>query len=120
MDKWQALDSFWRSFGLPAYDEASVPDTAQFPYITYSAAIDNLENTVALAGNLWYRSTSWREISQKATQIEAYLSNGGTLIQMDEGYLWIVKGAPFAQRANEVNESVKHIYLALMGNYLSN
>ena len=38
MNKIQALDSFWNSFGLRAYDSMSVPDDAELPRITYSSS----------------------------------------------------------------------------------
>ena len=40
MDKAQALHSFWSGFGLTAYDENTVPDGAQLPYITYEVEGD--------------------------------------------------------------------------------
>ena len=30
-----AYKDYWLSFGLPVYDENTVPDTARMPYITY-------------------------------------------------------------------------------------
>ena len=69
MDKVQALHSFWNSFGLMAIDESSaydermdIPDN----YITYEVQTSNLGDPVALSASLWYRSTSWADISQKA------------------------------------------------------
>lgn len=32
------LQSFYSGFGVPAYHEMTVPDDAQYPYITYSLA----------------------------------------------------------------------------------
>ena len=40
MDKSQALNTFWNSFGIPAYDEYTVPDGTSIPYITYDTATD--------------------------------------------------------------------------------
>jgi hypothetical protein len=44
MNKSQALQSFWESFGIPAYNEYTVPDNAEMPYITYSVIIGKLLN----------------------------------------------------------------------------
>ena len=41
-NKWQAIDRFWNSFGIPAYDESSVPQGATMPYITYHAEVASL------------------------------------------------------------------------------
>ena len=119
MDKWQAIQSFWSSFGLPAYDEASVPDDAVLPYITYNATVDSLDNPTVLSGDIWYKSTSWEGVSKKADEINNNLVNGGVTISLDIGYLWIVKGQPFAQRIAEEDDNIKHIYIVLMGEFLT-
>ncbi len=69
MTKGQAIQKFWESFGLTAYDETSVPDDAPFPYITYSVKTDSLDNVVMVNVSLWYRSYSWKEISEKTEEI---------------------------------------------------
>ena len=118
MDKWQALQSFFSSFGLTAYDESSVPESAQLPYITYQAAVDSLDSPVVLTGDLYYKSTSWTEISQKADEINDALKNG-VIMPLDIGFLWLVRGSPFAQRINEDSDTLKHIYIVLMGEFLT-
>ena len=103
---------------MPAYDESSVPEETQLPYITYSAAVDSLDAPLALTANIWYRDTSWETISKKADEISERLKNGGATIELDVGYLWLTRGSPFAQRgANE--ENIKQIYIVLMGEYLT-
>lgn len=119
MDKWQAIHSFWSSFGLPAYDEASVPDDAVLPYITYNATVDSLDSPTVLSGDIWYKSTSWEDVSKKADEINNNLVNGGVTISLDIGYLWIVKGQPFAQRIAEEDDNIKHVYIVLMGEFLT-
>ena len=74
MDKDQALYTFWSSFGLPAYDETSVPDYTEYPYITYSTSLSSLGNVVTLNASLWYYSTSWTDASNKAKEIAEYVS----------------------------------------------
>lgn len=118
MDKFQAIHSFWSRFGILAYDESSVPDDAQFPYLTYSVMIDSLDYPVTLTADLYYRSTSWTEISQKTEQIDGALING-EVIKLDTGYLWIVKGHPFAQRVTEEDDTIKHIYIVLSAEFLT-
>lgn len=118
MDKWQGLHSFWSNFGLPAYDEASVPDNATMPYITYSAAVDDWDSVVPLTADLWYSSTSWEGISKKADEINGLLKDGGARIKTNGGYLWVTRGSPFAQRINEGTDTIKHVYIVLMGQFL--
>lgn len=99
-DRWTALNTFWNSFGLTAYDENTVPDGAQMPYITYEASVSNFDETIPLTASLWYYSTSWSEISRKAEEINDEIG-GGIGVPYIGGRLWVVKDAPFAQRMDE-------------------
>lgn len=119
MDKAQAIDKFWNSFGLPAYDENSVPNDAVMPYITYSLSIDNLDNPVVLSGNLWYRSESWKEITLKSEEISKKVSEQGFYLdKIEGGYVWITRGSPFAQRIADT-DPIKKIYINLMAEFLT-
>ena len=54
MTKAAALHSFYSSFGLTAYEENSVPDDAEFPYITYNITTDSFGNySTARTFSLW-------------------------------------------------------------------
>lgn len=122
MDKAQALYQFWNRF-LPAYDENSVPtgeDEPSFPYITYSTITDALGYPTQLNGNIWYQSTSWEDISKKADEIAEYIGYGGQVIPIEGGYVWIVRGNPFAQRmADDSDDSIRRIYVNIQAEYLT-
>ena len=118
MDKWQALQSFWESFGIPAYDETTVPDNAVMPYITYNAVIDRLDHPTVMTASVWYRSNSWTEISQKAEEISDALIQVKT-IPLDVGYLYLTRGNPFAQRMVDEDDTVRRMYIVLMTEYLA-
>ena len=77
MTKAQALQQFWQSFGLPAYDENTVPQTAVMPYITYSVQTDSLGGVLMLSGSVWYRSTTWKAIEEKAAEIAKAVGEKG-------------------------------------------
>lgn len=123
MDKVQALHSFWSSFGLMAIDESSaydermdIPDN----YITYEVQTSNLGDPVALSASLWYRSTSWADITQKAEEIANAIGYGGKVLAVDGGYIWIKLGAPFAQRMFvDDNDSIRRIYLNISVDFLT-
>ena len=105
MTKGQAIQKFWESFGLTAYDETSVPDDAPFPYITYSVETDSIDNTLMVNVSLWYRSYSWKEISEKAEEIsKAIAKMNPPSVKIDGGRLYITKGAPFAQRMGDTSD----------------
>lgn len=113
MDKWQAQQTFWESFGLPAYDELTVPDDAQMPYITYEAVSGNIGAHAQVTANIWYRSNSWSEISQKADQIaQSIYSDNRPAIKIDDGYMMIrlPNGTMHSDRMEEPNDrSVRRI-----------
>lgn len=112
MNKYQALQRFWSSFGLPAYDTYSVPTGAKLPYLTYSFPIGALDEPAFGNVSLWYRSDSWSEIDNKANEIEARLGFGGTILKLDNGGLALFRGMPFAQRLNDPNDTkIKRIYM---------
>lgn len=121
MDKSQAIYNLWSQFGLPVYDENTVPDDAVFPFITYSTALNSLGNVVSLSASLWYHSTSWQEASQKAEEIAEYIGKyGHKSIPIDGGYFFVTKGSPFAQRmSDEGDRQIRRIYILLEAEFLT-
>ena len=77
MDKWQAQHQFWSSFGVPAYEENSVPDGAPFPRITYESAASTFEDLVSISASIWTRSTSWETADRLTDLIEHRIKNMG-------------------------------------------
>ena len=119
MNKIQALHSFWSGFGLPAYDENSVPDNAQLPYITYEVTSDSFGNTIAQSASLWYRESSWANITEKEEQIADFITRGGRMVKYDGGSIWIQKAYPWAQRmAEPSDEMIRRIVLNIQVEYL--
>lgn len=98
MDRWQAQYRFWASFGVPAYEENSVPDldTVTFPYITYQALSATFDDQTTLNASIWTRSTSWLEADTLSDAIETALKDGGQLLHYDGGVIWFSAGIPFA------------------------
>ena len=121
MDKSQAIQSFWESFNIPAYDETIVPDDAVMPYITYGVRTDSLDNVVNMYASIWYRSTSWEDISKKTEQIAKYIvEQNPPSIQFDKGRLSIAKGTPFAQRMADPNDNmIRRMYINIQAEFLS-
>ncbi len=111
MNKEQAIHDFWKSFGLPAYDESDVPDGAELPYITYSVATSSLGNVVSMTASLWYYSNSWKDITLKKDEISEAIGIGGKVIDIDNGYVWIQRGSAFAQRVSDPNREIRRYYL---------
>ena len=121
MDKEQAIHSFWSSFDIPAYDENSVPDGAQMPYITYNVVTNNVGGITLLTASVWYRSTSWVDISGKVAEIAEKLAlNGYYSITLDDGVVWFVQGTPFAQRMSDPeDDTIRRYYLNVTAEFLT-
>lgn len=120
MTKTAALHDFFSSFGLMAYQEYSVPENAEFPYLTYSVVTDSIENNVALTANLWYRSSSWTTCNAKAEEISKCIGNGGRVVAYDGGAVWLRRGTPFAQSMNdETDDLIRRKYINITAEFLS-
>ena len=120
MDKAQALHAFWDGFGMNAYDENTVAENATFPRITYSVSTDSIGNLVILSASLWYNTRSWEDISKKADEIAAAIGYGGKILPVDGGYVWIMRGSPFAQRMAEPSDNmVRRMALNLNAEFLT-
>lgn len=118
MNKAQTINAFWSSFGIPAYDMYTVPNDAQMPYITFEYVEDNFDNIVILSASIWYKSTSWQGVSEKAAEIAEDIGNG-KILKTDEGYIYITRGTPFMQRLSDINDSVRRIYINLQVEYMT-
>lgn len=122
MDKFQALQTFWESFGIPAYDENTLPtgdDAPAFPYITYDAVVSSLGTPVAMSASIWDYGTSWARVTAKMAEIQSAISRGGKVLPIDGGAIWITPGTPFAQRMNDSNDMVRRIFINISAEYLT-
>lgn len=127
MDKVQALNSFWSSFGVAAIDELSAYDDStiemleiDYPYITYEVATDEFDAPVAIGADIWDKTTSWVRITQKAEQIYNAIGRGGKLVPYDDGAIWITRGTPFSQRMDaETTLDIRRIHININAEYLS-
>ena len=80
MNKFQAQHLYWNGFGLPAFNEQTVPDVVPDgkggtkklvpPFITYEPITGRLDGTILQNARVYYRGKSWSPIMQKVTEIE--------------------------------------------------
>jgi hypothetical protein len=117
MDAEQAIHSFLSSFGVPAYDDNSVPDTAELPYITYSISYDSFDNDVAMNASLWARTISWEWLTSKAKEITDTYKNNGVKLPTDNGVVWLKGGSPIYQRMGNEDKNIKRIYFSISCEY---
>ena len=121
MTKGQAIQKFWESFGIPAYDETSVPDNAPFPYITYQVHTSSLDGLCITNASIWYRSYSWKEISEKTEEIsKAITQMNPPSVKIDGGRFYVTKGVPFAQRMrDESDDAIRRMLLNINYEFLT-
>ena len=106
MDRWEALYRFWSSFGVPAYEENSVPDldTIKFPYITYEAQSATWDEQTVMEASIWTRSTSWLQADTLSDAIETALKDGGMILHYNGGMFWLTPGTPFARSMGDPDD----------------
>lgn len=120
MNKAQAIDTFWKSFGIPAYEQTTVNDenTGDF-YITYEVVTDSLDRAVPMSASIWQKHTaSWEAVTLKAEEISNALKQVKS-IPLDTGFLYITRGQPFAQHVADEDETTRRIYINVMAEFLA-
>ena len=99
---------FWSGFGVPAFEENSVPsggDRPDFPYITFPAVTSEFDSDYPVIASIWTRSSSWVSAIRVADLIKAAVKNGGECIHYDEGLLWVSMRQPFTTCMGDPNDS---------------
>lgn len=122
MNKAQALQKFWSGFGIPAYDETTIPENPGAQYITYSVATASIENVVNLHAKIWDIGTnSWQFVEEKAEEIARTISEmNPPSIKLDNGRLYIAEGNPFGQRyQDDQSDTARCIYINIQAEYLA-
>ncbi len=96
MTKGEAIQTFFSGFGLPAYEETTVPDGAILPYITYEGTVEGWGESVSLSASLWYEAdASLADVNAKCGEIGRVVGPSGLLLDCDEGKIWLSRGTPF-------------------------
>lgn len=124
MNEWATINKFWNSFGVPAYDENTVPDKDDkpiYPYITYESSIGYIDDSVSLSASLWDYSKSWNTLSKLLENISEKIGLGGSIELFDRGAIIINRGQPFAQRMNDPeSDMIRRIYINIEVMFISN
>lgn len=107
-----ALYTFFSGFGIPAYEENSVPDDAALPYITYSVSVPEWDETASISASVWNMGTSAREAMTKAEEIIQKIRHSPSVPVPDgSGVLWLFLENPPAQEVPTESDNVKVIAL---------
>ena len=115
-----AIYRFFAGFGIPAYADSSVPDDAEYPYLTYSLVMGGWgEGEVSLEVNLWYRTDEEREPNAKAREIRAAIGLGGEPLPCDGGWVWLKRGTPWSQSMGDDSDSmIKRRYINVTAEFM--
>lgn len=115
-----ALYEFFSGFGIPAYEENSVPDDAEMPYITYQIVDPDWSETGSISASVWYEGVSYKDLDAKVDEIKAKTDGGIRIPTKDDGCLYIFKDSPFAQTQPTDRDDVKVAYLLFVFHALCN
>lgn len=115
-----AVCDFMAGFGIPAYAATSVPDDADFPYITYELSVDDFwGGEVALAMDIWYRGDSEAGPNAKAREVSKALI-GCRCIPCDGGGIILKKGSPFCQGMGDTaDDKIKRRHINLTAEFIT-
>lgn len=109
MTKEAAIQSFFESYGLPAFPATSVPTSGDeqpdFPYITYIAPTDSDFGRLIVSCSVYYRSENWTDINATVRTISQDIM-GGKVIECDGGAIVVRKGSPFAQPMGDDSDNM--------------
>lgn len=118
-NKYEALHNFYSSFGIPAYEENSVPDNAKLPYITYEVITSEFDaEKVAISCQIWSKSNSLKELNTYTEALSEALRLGAKL-QCEDGYIMLYRGEPFAQTRPTGERSVKAKYINISADFIT-
>lgn len=115
MDKWQVQYEFWSQFGIPAYEENSVPDYRDltFPYISYEAASGGFEDTISVEASIWDNNRSYIRIDPIADEIQRFIKEMGCP-EMEGGRYRVWSEPEFARNMGDPdNDSIRRKVLSV-------
>lgn len=111
MLKEAAINKFFSSFGVKAYEQNSVPDGSDrpaYPYITYELRTDAFgEYDTSVLFSIWDSNSSIARVVQIKDAISRALGEAGKMLNCDDGYILIMRDSPFADLRAEEDKKIK-------------
>ena len=108
----KGLNQFFSPFGT-AYIETSVPESAEFPYITYKCGSEDWKNKALISCSIYSKSSSYVELSEIAEKI-LDSARDGAIINIDGGYLCIYLGEPAFQIVPNTDYNIRQGYITFV------
>lgn len=125
MKKWEALYSFFSSFGIPAYEENSIPtgsDRPSYPYIVYEMQQGGFdaEFDIALSFTIIDKYDSFVP-SYELTDTIARTIGDGKIIEIDDGYIKIAQTSTWAKTQRDPEDNtIRRLYSVVWVTYYTN
>ena len=119
MNKYEAQHSYWSKFGLTAYNELTIPESQRgnYPYLTYQTVNGSLDGRMTASASVYYRSTSWKEITDKITEMTPKINDE---VKVDGGRMLVRKPAQnFAQQMSDPDPAVRRMVLTVEVEFLT-
>lgn len=114
-DTAKGLNKFFNGFGIPAYDEFDVPDTATLPYLTYQNVEPRWDESGSVTAMIYYPGTSYAPINAKIDEIKrAFPKDGCLRVPVDSGCLQIFIDRNFATEMVAESDTIR-AYQLLFG-----
>ena len=112
-----ALKTFFSGFGLPAYQEGTVPDDVSLPYISYSLVSPEWNQKASMYVRVWDRTTSNTGLIRIADQITAAIGEKKT-IDLTGGHLVLWPETPKVQIQADGDYRYAYINLSINAYHL--
>lgn len=106
----EKLKAFFSGFGLPAFQEDSVPEGTALPYITYSISVPEWNQKATMYAQVWDRTKTNAGIIQVADQITHAIGECRN-IPFDGGYLVLWPETPLIQI--QTDGDFRYAYISL-------
>ena len=106
----KAMKDFFSGFGLPAYEEYSVPDDVELPYITYHLAEPEAFEKASTYAQVFFRTKSNTPVLEAADAIVQAIGIG-KILKTEHGYVVLWTETPMVQIM--VEDDVRRAYINL-------
>ena len=115
----KALFNFFSSFGLPVYDETSVPDEAKMPYMTCEIKTGHFDYPVPIAISLYYYSDTWTEITKKAREIITKVGESKAVRYDGGGFNITIEGQQYERMGDPASDMIRRIHITVMCEFVN-
>lgn len=125
LTKIEAIYQFFAGFGVPAFEQNSVPDGKDrpaYPYITYELRPDRFgDYDTSVMFSVWDDNNSIERVVSISDSIARSLGRIGKVLKCDGGYVLMIADTPFCDiRAEESARTIKRALCSVKMRYYTN